>query len=663
MAATTSIIMRRSWLGCVLLITCVCACACGSSDKRLPVPTSNGPDSGPYTGPNTDKSDAGVDPLAPIVEFVSPAPASDPNGDTVITDSTVVVRCRAKRGTVVNAAAVDKTSIKITLEQADDATKVTTAAINALSNDEYEGTFELGKRPNGLLRFHCTALDTGSKVKTSRATLETLIDLGPTIEVMEPSLKIYALKARVPIEFLVTPSPLGDSDNEQAVHEVKLTVGGVDIPVEASTVKAGLYQTSVDFDDRVRFPVPPSAVQISISASDQRSPVAATRVQNIDLGIDAAGPTIKIENPRDGEIVHGNRALEVTVTDPSGVQTSSLVATFNKAPMTNPNWVGTAPKFSTTFDTGSFGIELTQLTINVTVSDTVGNESTASIGVKLDNRPPVLSLDPPDIFEVKKSGYCSAAFDPLGDDAPNDLEYVSNSARYRVLVEDDTNHPLGTTNESPFVYLAGVDKASVTLYMQHDVSVPLLIDASADSNHHCDEINNGDKVPVAKHPISLLLSPVNPSNGGPWYPKFDAMNSANLTCYDPNGASTDSGKRVCDNWNDADMRRVVFGRSADHPPAVYGYRPANACMAEFAGESWELLGVVPQEGWICLAARAVDVKGNIGVSAPLRICWDDPAKPGEPACKTDKSNPPSCTDGCTINANQRFASGLGWPQP
>ena len=136
--------MRRSWLGYVLLITW----ACGSGEKKLPLAPRERPnDSGTYIGEPTP--DAGSDPLAPIVEFVSPHPASDPNDDTVVTDDTIMVRCRVKRGTAAGAAAVDKTSIKLTLEQADDAAKVTTPAINALSNDEYEGTFELFQRPNG----------------------------------------------------------------------------------------------------------------------------------------------------------------------------------------------------------------------------------------------------------------------------------------------------------------------------------------------------------------------------------------------------------------------------------------------------------------------------------------------------------------------------------
>jgi hypothetical protein len=51
---------------------------------------------------------------------------------------------------------------------------------------------------------------------------------------------------------------------------------------------------------------------------------------------------------------------------------------------------------------------------------------------------------------------------------------------------------------------------------------------------------------------------------------------------------------------------------------------------------------------VCLAARALDAVGNIGISRPLRVCYDDPLTAFVPACKSDDEPPPSCTDGCAL---------------
>jgi hypothetical protein len=55
------------------------------------------------------------------------------------------------------------------------------------------------------------------------------------------------------------------------------------------------------------------------------------------------------------------------------------------------------------------------------------------------------------------------------------------------------------------------------------------------------------------------------------------------------------------------------------------------------------------DGWICLAARVADKLGNVGLSRPLRICYDDDQVEGVPACATG-APPPSCTTNCTAPA-------------
>jgi hypothetical protein len=84
----------------------------------------------------------------------------------------------------------------------------------------------------------------------------------------------------------------------------------------------------------------------------------------------------------------------------------------------------------------------------------------------------------------------------------------------------------------------------------------------------------------------------------------------------------------------------------EEEPVIYGV--PSPLAAECTGASYEVGTRATQEGWICLAAVAVDNVGNRAVSRPKRLCFDNPTTSVVPACRTDKSNPPSCTDGCTL---------------
>jgi hypothetical protein len=48
-----------------------------------------------------------------------------------------------------------------------------------------------------------------------------------------------------------------------------------------------------------------------------------------------------------------------------------------------------------------------------------------------------------------------------------------------------------------------------------------------------------------------------------------------------------------------------------------------------------------------LAGRAEDNIGNVGVSPPIRVCFDDGE--GTPACDpADTASAPTCVDDCTL---------------
>jgi hypothetical protein len=713
--------MRRAWLACLIVV-----CACESDPNKTPVAPDDGDIDGSVpdgagkggggsggkggssgkggSGGSSGKSGSGgsgksgtggggggnawiFDDLGPTIVFTAPHPASDPNADDVITAQTLNVRCKVTRSPEEGAASVAPSSVVISLDNPSDKTKQIVAPVNALTSDEYQGTFDLGALPNGPLSFHCTATDQTANTPHARTeTLETLLDLGPTIEVMSPQAKVYARKAPVAIEFRVTRSPLKDGDSEDEVAQVSLHVSGVATPVEQSQDTPGVYKSSVDFDDATLFPVPPTSAQLVFSAANKRSPTVALRTKTVDVSIDGEGPTIKVESPavdNSSSPVRGPVVLRVNVTDPSGIRPSSLVATIESQEHTITTWDAAPPVYSQRFDTRAFSNELTQLKITVTASDTIGNERSTAFILKLDNLPPVLSIDPPSIREIKKdTAFCSTVFDPVGAEVPDDLSRISNIVRFRVQVEDRTNEPRTMTGVPPVLYLAGVNTQSVKLYMQRNNAVPLLIDTNMDGI--CDEINY-DALELADRPRLDELAPVDPI-GNAWYP-YNPGDKLTVTdepgCYEPGPSKTTnppSPSGICDIAQG--LTRVIRAPIQGVEPAIYAVSPTKAKSDGECTGKQIALQTTSKDGWICMAARATDKIGNIGISAPIRLCDDEPminpmgdppacwslcnhGKGGTPSDDCKNSAPyngrdgvynlsNSCTDGCKIADAQLF---------
>jgi hypothetical protein len=106
------------------------------------------------------------------------------------------------------------------------------------------------------------------------------------------------------------------------------------------------------------------------------------------------------------------------------------------------------------------------------------------------------------------------------------------------------------------------------------------------------------------------------------------------------------------------MSRVLAGRGDDKPPAVYAFSPTNTSMGPCEGWTWQLLPIMlddnEQQGWRCLAARAEDNKGNVGVSEAIRVCFTRNLAvpcPGQP---------PECHIGCKIAPWQTFNDNHVW---
>lgn len=657
----------KSAMRCLLAVLWLSgSIACGGDDETAPLAPRGGKggggrggsdskrDAGPDASNAADGStgDGGTTPSAnanaPRVELLSPEPAADPNDDTVITTETLTARCRVTKSMTAAGRDVNFGSVRISLINPEDEQHPIAGVVTAQQDGEFEAEFRLTDLVNGKWMVRCEADDMGKPPLTGRDTNETFIDLGPTVEIIDPvNASAHRLLGNVGIKFRVSEQELSSDDDEATPTAITLQVSGVDFGVAESPDEAGLYTASVNFDERSLFPMPPTTASIVVTAKSSRTPDAPTRTAKVDITIDSVGPTITVKSPGDGMIVRSEVNLQIQVTDESGVNFDTVVGTISLPgdDYILSDWTVTGTTFAETFDTRSFDPTLTQLTINIVAEDRVGNLSPpATHLLRLDNVAPLISLDPPKIREyIVKNGMleCSEPFDPVGDDATNDLDTVPHHSLYRVVVDERTNHARGET----LGYIAGVNDKTMRVFAQPDPAIPLLVDTNGDDL--CDEISY-DELPLPMRPTTFDLSPMT-RRGSATYsttPNFaDPENIAAGACVAPTAPTNPNP--LC---NTTPMTRVIGQQveSGNPPPAIYAFMPTNspnngACN----GNSYELLPIV-DEGWACIAARVEDLIGNVGISTPLRVCFDDGA--GTPACNAADplDVPPTCTDGCTL---------------
>lgn len=636
-------------LCCVLGVALV---GCGGDDKPKQLPhTGSGGGGGTGGGASggTGGGTGGV-PGAPTVKVTSPSAASDPSADTVVVGAQLTVLCTALASTLASATPVDAASVKIAVLDAEAEVVDEFPGAATQNENEYSASFVLTTIPTGPLSARCTAADTSTPPKVGSDTVTTFVDHGPAITVQTPAAdSSYPQTGAVPFVFTVQPVPLAATDPASEVASVGLTVNGVQLtPTPDPSVTNG-YKHAVNFNDTTLFPQPPSGkVPVVITATNGRAPVAAQSATSYTFTLDGTGPVITIKNPKNQDIIGGQVTLEFSVVDAqAGVDSKTVAVELNQAKhLYTPTvqWSKTGDDYKFTFDSANVTGSKVQLTVNVSASDLAGNPSTgASLVLYLDNQPPIVDLNPANVRVRKLSGttqLCSESFDPLGTRAADDLESITPFKHFRALVWDQTNFVTGQT----VVYYAATDPASVYLYLQPDgPTVPLLVNNDADPE--CDAINTvGDTLPF------LQLKSITPA-GTAWYKNTDGS-VAPVVPPTPPTPSCQLGNEpeppfLCS--TQSDLRMVIRHNMTSVEPVVYGIGQMTGL--ECTGTGWEiasqLANATQKEGWFCLAASARDKVGNIGISPPIRVCYDDPGTSFVPACANSSVAAPSCTDGCT----------------
>ncbi|MBT8467928.1 MAG: hypothetical protein KJN97_04175, partial [Deltaproteobacteria bacterium] len=251
----------------------------------------------------------------PAVAITLPTPAADPNTDTLVTKPNLTVECAV----TATEALVDDTTVQITVGDAAGATETPTVVNNG--DGTFSASLELGSYPNGSLTVACEASDSSAERLCSSATVMTFLDLGPSVVILAPD-DGSVQAGGMDVEFTITADPVSDSDNlaePDLAGTGSLIVAGARITNIVS--EEGVLIGTVDFDGPLYETALNGDYEFSVSVANGRG---VTRLETRSFTVDAAGPTINIVEPELASIIAGATDVIAEITDPSGVDASTV---------------------------------------------------------------------------------------------------------------------------------------------------------------------------------------------------------------------------------------------------------------------------------------------------------------------------------------------------
>jgi hypothetical protein len=519
-----------------------------------------------------------------------------------------------------------------------------------------ETPVDLAGAVSGNYQLEVTAtLAGGAAVKTSGSFL---IDAGPGIRIDSP-VKDKPYRGSAAIDVSIQDDLFGPvSDVQMKLGQTVLTFSG---PGGASGRQ---YTATLDFASFM--PALQGEQVLTVRAKNKNGTEAVLSRKFVS---DSTGPVISEASPKSGDLVGNVINIAAAVSDPAGVLSSSVVAVFANGPGTEytvplaaPAAGGAMALYTAIFDTRllPFGENALFPTLSFRASDNLGNESLISSVVWLDNRPPLSSLDPPDMRIMRKNDLsyltCGWPFDPVGPDAADDMDLVPQIVDVRARIEDTGNQVLsGSPNYIP---ISGT--ASAQLLILDDTSQPLLVNTNPvpkgnrTADQLCDAINPllvPTTRPMTSTDAFLITLEAVPAVGAPDQTNTPAMGVTLIGddnyCF-AKGGNAKAPDPICEvAYHPAKTRYRVFTdanglttiTAHTNPTTVFlGYAVGTTGMLSSiftiprvemgptnplcGGTQLDTLANFVSDGWACLAVFATDNLGNKQVSAPLRICVD-----------------------------------------
>jgi len=595
----------------------------------------------PPTGNDANLSDGDIRDVAAIVDVPDlPDRIINPDGpDIVITapqPHTVLSGSQAQVVvTVTDPDGVDFSSVRAIIPGG--------AAFNlsrsGTVDDQYTGIIDLTDIPtaNSVYLFVEAADLLGT---WNSAEVEVKRDTGPIVLFMSPTDgERYAGSVNLSFEVRDTNGVLESS--------VRAEVGSVplDIVKQSGDTDHGTspqwirFIGEIIFDDPMFVPPLQSIHQVTVTAENIANHVSSE--SHVTFVVDDEGPVITVLNPVPGQIVGGIITIEADVADDAGVLNTSVVAVLggNSYEYTVP-LTSVGGTFTGTFDTTQFPSNFVFPPLSVRAADALNNESEVGFVLALDNTPPIVALDPPNTLRTAREEdcgiMCSQEFDPVGAANPNDLQTVPQIFFMRARIEDRGNEALGLLQ----VPLSLVNYSTPRVYFLADTTQALAVDTDGDG--YCDEIN--PELTPSTNPqgssevLALYLDPIEPAGGADYRPDVNLP----AACDCP-GDESDPPEELCVATRPEGMTTAIFYTVDNTEPAIWALPPVLASDALFcSGHQFDALASNIPEGWVCVASRAVDNAGNIGVSEPIRICVDY-TMDGNPSTCGVPANAPDCT--------------------
>lgn len=488
---------------------------------------------------------------------------------------------------------------------------------DAEAQDVYKGMVNISDLPDEQAVVVVQAADLNGNINSAEVTFQR--DKGPRITFFTPVADQY-YAGSVLLQFEVR-----DSDGV-VESSVSANIGSVTLPAHKIDESGEdpphflMYSYEIVFQDAMFDPALKGTQMIRVAARNSNNTATEATLQFV---VDEEGPQIEIVNPLAGDLVGGILTIQAEVTDPAEVNPSSVVAVLGGN--VNDYYIELSlisGLYQANFDTRVFPDTFVYPSITVRAADMLGNENEVGHQFILDNRSPIISLDPPVDFRLASLNSegqmeCSWEFDPVGTDAADYGDVVPQIFWLRARIEDQGNRAQGLT----YQHVSLVNPSTVKLYILDDTTYPLVLDTDGDG--FCDEMNP-ELVPTT-HPqgnnevLVLNMEAIPPTGEARFTPEPDPQFPPICSI---SGPETDPPEPLC---LDTEMTVAIFYGIDHTQPAIYSLPPIvppDPVGVKCTGLQFDSLANNISEGWACVAVRAEDYLGNIGISPPLAVCVD-----------------------------------------
>jgi len=567
-----------------------------------------------------------------------------PMADSLLSDN-AAANVSAKVTIAGGTDLVDPSSVRVSLLQDGFVTPVSAAPLIAPSGDLFTGKLSLAGLKTGDYTITVTARSSTNLMGS--ASVKIKIDGGPAITVLSP-IAGHHYKGSIIVQVVVDPGAYGPAS------AIACMIAGTALTLQPA---GNTNQYRAVFD--LTMPVALTGDQLfEVSAKDAKG--TSTDIK-LTFNVDITGPEITMPVPAPGSITGQVIRIAANITDSAGVDDSSVQVLIGDKTMPQfklaltPDSTGA---YSVLFDTklltacklpeGS-SLCVVRPTLSFRATDALGNDTTLSYEIAIDNIPPIADLVPPDIRVSKLDDglRCSFAFNPLSNklfsgDSPDDGCRVPQLFDLRARIEDSGNYGTGLKQDP----IAGIDPAVTAAYILADTTQPLVVDQDGDG--FCDVINpklvptTSPLTGAPRQVLKVRLKPVPPAGVGDYRPDLTAP------------AECVPGKDVNPPENICNVEQPTVAISyAGGAPAIWSIEPISPDDPRYCfGSQLDTFannvpdsGSTTAPGWRCVAVATADLNGNLSTSAPIRL-WVDSAYSPQSFCKAPPPTAgpmPSCT--------------------